>query len=280
MRDGLSVVRSWVRRHPMLRDTLRALVAPMRGGASRGYRRLTQLESSRMGDALRGAWQSRQIPLRQRRIVDEQLAGLRRGVMVPAFEALVRLVRELVACYPEGDEVTLVEIGCSSGYHAELLQHHQVPVQYAGYDYSSAFIELARAYYPDVPFGVADATALPMRESSVDIVLSGCCLLHIPDYEAAIRESARIARRFVVFHRTPVLQNAPTRHYRKRAYDVETIEIHFNEEEFVSLLARYGLTVRAVATLDVAWESGASYATKEYVCEKRLPTAVEQHVAL
>lgn len=280
MRNGLAAVRAWVRRHPMLRGTLRVLAAPLRGGASRGYRRLNPLESSRMGDALRGAWQAKQIPLRQRRIVDEQLAGHQRGVTVPAFEALVRLLRELVACYPAGDKVTLVEVGCSSGYHAELLQTHDVGVQYCGYDYSSAFIELAREYYPEVPFGVADATALPLRDASVDIVLSGCCLLHIPDYEAAIRESARIARRFVIFHRTPVLQNAPTRHYRKRAYDVETIEIHFNEEEFVSLLARYGLTIRAMTTLDVAWESGASYATKEYVCEKQVTSVTGQHVLL
>jgi ubiquinone/menaquinone biosynthesis C-methylase UbiE len=261
-------LRSFFERHPVLKAVVKAAVAPVRGGASRAYQRVAAGESSRQGAALRGAWQSESIPGEQRRLVDQQLAAYRAGQTIPAFDALVRLLEPLVASIGRGRPVSLLEVGCSSGYHSEILAHHELAVAYEGCDYSPSFVEMARAHYPALPFNVADATALPNGDDSVDIVLSGCCLLHIPEYEQAIKESARVARHYVVFHRTPVLHNVPTAHYRKRAYGVETIEIHFNEEELVSLFAKHGLRVTGVVTLDVAWVRGAMYATKEYVCEK------------
>ncbi|MBI3790825.1 MAG: class I SAM-dependent methyltransferase, partial [Gemmatimonadetes bacterium] len=194
----------------------------------------------------------------------------RAGEANPAWDALVALLRPLVASMP-GGRPRLLEVGCSSGYHGEVFALRQLAVAYAGCDYSSAFVTMARETYPEVPFEVADATALPFPDGSADILLSGCCLLHIPDYEAAIRESARVAARYVVFHRTPVLHRAPTTYYRKLAYDVETVEIHFNEAELVGLFARHGLRLIGIETLDVQWRAGDAYATKEYVCEKVAP---------
>ena len=261
-------LRSWFGRHPVLKDVVKRMVAPLRGGISSGYQRIAPDGPLAQSAELRNAWQNKSIPAAQRRLVDGQLAAFRAGASIPVFDSLVRLLEPLVASLSSTEPVKLLEIGCSSGYHVEVLRHRGVRVAYEGCDYSPSFVEQARHYYPGVPFSVADATSLPMPSDSVDIVLSGCCLLHIPEYEEAIKESARIARRFVVFHRTPVLHNVATTHYRKRAYGVETIEIHFNEEEFVGLVAKHGLRIIGVTTLDVAWRRGAMYATKEYVCEK------------
>jgi SAM-dependent methyltransferase len=263
-----TALKRWLGRHPVLKATLRAVLAPVRGGESTGYHRLDKSQSSAASAQLRAAWQAESMPQRQRRGVDEQLAAFRRGDETPVFDALVRMLRPLVDSFEPDVRISLLEVGCSSGYHAEVLAERQLRVSYQGCDYSPAFVRMAHEYYPNLPFSVADATALPMPSDSVDIVLSGCCLLHIPEYEQAIRESARVARRYVVFHRTPVLHNAPTTYFRKRAYDVETIEIHFNEEELVGLFARCGLRVIGLATLNVSWKSGAMYATKGYVCEK------------
>jgi SAM-dependent methyltransferase len=266
--NGEWTLRLWLGRHPVLKAVVKRIVAPMRGGVSTGYRRIETAQYLHQGSALRNAWQNESIPAAQRRLVDRQLAAYRAGASIPVFDVLVRLLEPLVASFHSPEPVKLLEIGCSSGYHVEVLRQRNVHVAYEGCDYSKSFVEQARTHYPDVPFSVADATSLPMSSESVDIVLSGCCLLHIPEYEEAIKEAARIATRYVIFHRTPVLHNVATTHYRKRAYGVETIEIHFNEEEFVGLVAKHGLRIIGVTTLDVAWERGAMYATKEYVCEK------------
>jgi hypothetical protein len=110
-----------------------------------------------------------------------------------------------------------------------------------------------------------------MPSDSFDIVISGCCLLHIANFEEAIKESARVSSRYVLFHRTPVLHMAPTTFFRKLAYGIQTIEIHFNEEELLSLFRKHGLSVIAISTLDISWKAGDAYATKEYICEKSVP---------
>ena len=263
----------------MAKAAVRRIAAPFRRDVSSGYQVLGDDESSAASIALRDAWQSLEIPARQRQLVDQQLAALRSGQKIQAFDVLVRLLETLVARH-DGVDLTLLEVGCSSGYHAEIFADRGVRVAYRGCDYSPSFIEMARRYYPSLPFEVADATALPQPSNSIDIVLSGCCLLHIPDYESAIRESARVARRYVVFHRTPVFHDRATTHYRKKAYGIETVEIHFNEEELVSLFAKHGLRVIAVSTLDVAWVSGGMYATKEYVCEKAVSCGEGRNVGM
>lgn len=98
-------------------------------------------------------------------------------------------------------------------------------------------------------FTVEDATALQYTDRSFDIVVSGCCLLHIPDYAKGVTETARVARRYAIFHRTPVVWGQPEQWYRKQAYGVETVEIHFNEPEFLILLDKSGFELIATYTL-------------------------------
>jgi len=70
--------------------------------------------------------------------------------------------------------------------------------------------------YPAIRFDVEDATRLRYNSDSFDIVVSGCCLLHISEYEKAIAEAARVSREFVVFHRTPVLHMTGPRLHEER----------------------------------------------------------------
>ena len=56
-----------------------------------------------------------------------------------------------------------------------------------------AMIARARARYPSTAFEVADATRLPYPDDAFDIVFNGVSLMHIIDYQAAIREAARVA---------------------------------------------------------------------------------------
>src|SRR5262249_27761543 len=147
----------------------------------------------------------------------------------PVYDVFLRLVERIA----DIDAKTLLEVGCSSGYYADVLHARHPRTRYAGCDFAPEFVALARRRLAGLDFRVEDATKLGYADASWDVVVSGGCILHISDYPAAIREAARVARSWVLFHRTPVLHVTPTRHYRKLAYGVPCIEIHFNETELL-----------------------------------------------
>lgn len=133
---------------------------------------------------------------------------------------------------------------------------------------------MARQRYPERAFSVEDATSLQWADQSVDIVVSGCCLLHIPEYRQALAETARVARHYAIFHRTPVVWGQNEKWFRKKAYGVETVEIHFNEPEFLALLQNNGLQLIATFTLHEqadGSDTARGQAVRTYVCGKLNP---------
>jgi SAM-dependent methyltransferase len=234
---------------------------------STAYKPLPADDVPRVARELGDAWKSTRMPAAQLALAERELTAFARGEPVPVFDMFVRLVKRI----PGVDDKSLLEVGCSSGYYADLLRLCGLRTTYAGCDFAPAFVELARARLPEVDFRVEDATALGYAAASWDIVVSGCCLLHIIDYPAAIREAARVAREWVLFHRTPVIHLTPTRHYRKLAYEVSCLEIHFNETELISLFRAAGLALVDVETVSVGGPApdGDVHVVKSYLCVKR-----------
>ena len=256
-------LRALINRFPRLKAALRKAL-PARG-VSTQYVELGDDEANHESSRLRSAWQDNDLPARQRKLVDRQLADYRRGEKIDVFDVLVGALRGL----PNGERpLSVLEIGCSSGYYGEVLKIAGVDAAYRGCDYSEGFIALARQRYPALDFDVQDATRLAYKEGEFDVAISGCCLLHIPEYEAAIVETARVASRYAIFHRTPVVIGQPNKTYRKLAYGVETVEIHFNEPEFLALLSRSDLELIDTLTLDENVVQGVGSASRTYVCRK------------
>jgi SAM-dependent methyltransferase len=247
-----------------LRAVFPATAAAPTVSVSTGYERIDRSDLSRVIAELDGAWRDPGIPVAQLEIVDAELAKLAHGTRVPVFDVFVDLLRRV----PRIESKTLLEVGCASGYYSNVLRSEGWNTTYAGCDFSSAFIALARSRAPGVDFQVQDATQLTYPAKSFDVVVSGCCILHIVDYGAVIRESARVAREYVLFHRTPVLQTTETAYYRKRAYGVECIEIHFNEAELFRLFAESGLQVQDVRTVGLGSvaPAGDALVIKSYLC--------------
>jgi SAM-dependent methyltransferase len=261
----ISIARRFLNANPRLKSFVKDVLG-IRSPASvsTNYVELDADELDTVGKDLQGAWQNDSLPARQRKLVEEQLKQYRAGSEVRVFDVLVDSIRRLRL----GGIPSLLEVGCSSGYYSEVLPARGVAVRYAGCDYSEAFIELARRCYPALRFDVMDATRLGYRDGEFDIVVSASCILHILDYPAAIAETARVAGRFAIFHRTPVQHGKPTRHYTKDAYGVQTIELHFNETELVRLFADNGLVVTDILTIDAEWRKDDAFAMKTYVCRK------------
>jgi SAM-dependent methyltransferase len=257
-------------RFPALKTRLkriRDLLLPGRSVSSH-YVELPEGESDAEAGRLRSAWKASELPRRQRELVNRQLEEYRRGKPVDVFDVLVRALRELPHLEPG---CTVLEIGCSSGYYSEVLAIAGLPVIYTGCDYSEAFVAFARELYPGLRFDVEDATALHYQDNSFEVAISGCCILHIPEYEKAVAETARVAREYAIFHRTPVVLGQPNKYFRKQAYGVETVEIHFNEPEFQALLHQHGLEILATYTLTEerdALDPQLATANRTYVCRK------------
>jgi len=260
-------IRALLNRFPRLKARLKRWLAWVRpsGGVSSNYVRLKAGETREEASRLRAAWQDSELPRRQRELVDGQLAAYRRGEPVDVFDVLTQALRALPS---DVHGMSVLEVGCSSGFYSEVLEIAGMGVGYAGCDYSAAFIALARQKYPALRFDVEDATAMHYGRDAFDVVISGCCLLHIPEYQAAVAETARVARRYAIFHRTPVVLGQPNQYYRKQAYGVETVEIHFNEPQFLELLASCGLELIATYTLDETVHGGVGSANRTYVCRK------------
>lgn len=263
----IAALRALLNRFPGLKRLLRYLLQVLRpaAGVSSHYVRLEGEQAAAESRRLRAAWQAQELPAKQRDLVERQLAAYRRDEPVDVFDVMVGALRALPAATAG---MSLLEIGCSSGFYSEVLDMAGLGVDYSGCDYAEPFIALARQKYPALRFDVADATALRYADNAFDVVISGCCLLHIPEYQTAVAETARVARQYAIFHRTPVVLGQPTVYYRKHAYGVETVEIHFNEPQFLGLLADCGLELIATYTLGESVSHGVGTASRTYVCKK------------
>ena len=266
-----TLFRTLLNRLPWLKLMLKRLhrLFTTSGQVSANYSPLSSHQITAESARLRDSWKNDALPQRQRKLVEHQLRQYRSGSKVDVFDVLVKILRTL----PNVDKgASLLEVGCSSGYYSEVIAISGLPITYSGCDYSDAFIGLAKEKYPHINFSVDDATDLHYPDNSFDIVLSGCCLLHIPEYAKGIEETVRVARTYVIFHRTPVVWGQPQQTYRKQAYGIETVEIHFSESSFLELLNLSGLNL--VSTYTLSQESSNSSiaqgrACRTYLCRKR-----------
>jgi len=207
-------------------------------------------------------WQDESIPKQQLKITKKQIDNYQD---IPAMKTLVDSIKKL---NPAGK--SLLEIGCSTGYFSEIFEKANLNLDYQGCDYSNAFINIAKKEHPDINFKTCDATKLDYNNNEFDIVISGCCLLHIIDYEKAIQESARVSNDYVIFHKTPVLENGQTIYTEKIGYGKRMLEIFFSEKELVELFKKHNLKL-----IDKTTHGSFSIPNlnepiliKEYVCKK------------
>ena len=202
--------------------------------ASIGMTEITELQASQR--PLTDAWKDPSIPEQQLQLTDGEIRRWRAGETIAPFMAFTKALLSL----PRSAR-SLLEVGCGVGHYAELVPTPDFV--YTGVDYSEAFIEVARKRRPWWKFEVQDALALDMADREFDTVVSGCCLIHIMDWKQALKESARVARSYVILHRTPV-SDEPTRYFTKKAYGVECIELHFNRGEIIEEMDRHEFVFR------------------------------------
>jgi demethylmenaquinone methyltransferase/2-methoxy-6-polyprenyl-1,4-benzoquinol methylase len=94
----------------------------------------------------------------------------------------------------------VVDLGCGPGDLSYLLARHYPQARVLGLDFTEAMVHRALSRRRSGPegtrmdFGVADALALPVRTSSVDLVTSAFLVRNIPHLERAFSEMRRVLR--------------------------------------------------------------------------------------
>ncbi len=220
-----------------------------------GYRIISNPDKNILKKTYSDVWKDETFPEKQWRRVEKQLENIN---SVPEFIAMIDCIRAINLKNP-----SILDVGCSSGYLSEILEKSGLKSRYEGTDYSLAFIKFAKQKYPQIKFTVNDATNLKYKDKSFDIVVSACCLLHIVDYKKVISEAARVAKKFIIFHRTPVFHLQPTTFFTKTAYGAEMLEIVFNEEELVDIFCKNNLAITKIKTI-----SSGNITIKNYLCQK------------
>lgn len=98
---------------------------------------------------------------------------------------------------------TLLDVGCGTGPIYDLIVNDPDGrwdniTKYKGTDYSRQMIETARREFPHGDWEVQDARRLTEKDNSWDCVLLMHALDHIDDYASVIKESARVASKYVL----------------------------------------------------------------------------------
>jgi SAM-dependent methyltransferase len=231
---------------------------------SSDYRVLDDQEAARGITAASGGWLAARTVMRQERAYRRLIAAMERGEPRLDF----KVAAEAIAATPIANPRVL-DVGCGSGYYSEVFAT-LLPggVQYTGIDYSDAMIARARTHYPSGNFQVADATRLPYPDAAFDIVFNGVSLMHIVDFQSAIREAARVAARYCIFHSVPVFDDYHTTYLRKYAYGAPVVEVIFGKQELMKLCRDAGLHLNREWTgipYDVSNITGHHSSTKTYL---------------
>jgi SAM-dependent methyltransferase len=234
---------------------------------SSDYRLLGGPEEARTVAASSGGWFAGRTVQRQERAYQGLISAMKRGEPRLDFTVAAEAVAATGIVNP-----SLLEVGCGSGYYSEVFAT-LLPgrINYSGVDYSDAMIARARTHYPSATFEVGDATKLPYAAAAFDIVFNGVSLLHIVDYQAAIREAARVAARYCILHTVPVFRDHRTTFLKKYAYGAPVIEVVFDKQELMALCRNAGLRFEREwpgVAYDVHEVTGHHSATETYLFAK------------
>ena len=140
-----------------------------------------------------------------------------------------------------------LDLGCGPGAASALIWERMQPNILAAFDFDPAMVKLARrrlqrrGAHTNVRLLVADATHMPFPDASFDAVFESGVVHHIPDWQAALREVARVlgdGGRF--WFAEPSRGRLSRGLYRMLPHAVESM---FDAEEWRTTLADVGLHV-------------------------------------
>lgn len=147
------------------------------------------------------------------------------------------------------DGERVLEIGCGRGVGTEIIFERFGAREVHAFDLDPEMVKLARrrlARYPAerLTLTVGDATAVKADDASFDAVFDFGIIHHVPDWQHAVAEVARVLRPAGRFYFLEVTKQALERAVYRKLF-VHPTENRFGKEEFVTELERHGIRVGA-----------------------------------
>lgn len=141
----------------------------------------------------------------------------------------------------------VLEIGCGQGIGTEIILEQFEAQEVRALDIDPAMVDLARlrlAEYGDerVRIDVGDAVEISAADQSFDAVFDFGIIHHVPDWQRAVREVARVLRNGGRFYFEEVTKHALDRWFYRTFLD-HPKEDRFTGEEFVAECDRQGIAV-------------------------------------
>lgn len=208
-------------------------------GGSDGYHLLRNPEEIADLAKLDTSWQNPNMPTLQWMFNAKEFEKLSDPVALhnvrpfDSFEKCLKIIKN------DEDEMTsFLDIGCSSGQYHMALRTFGYKWEYLGVDYSPYFVQMARERNPGTKFATADITRMPFLDNSFDIVFVASVLQQISNWEVGLREAARVAHHWVLFHRVPLHTDKANLYFRKKAYGEPCSEIWFSHDIFFNELEK------------------------------------------
>ncbi len=192
----------------------------------------------------------------QRALVGYQLHHLKKGGSEASkvFLPIKNLMNKL-----PGENLSLIDVGCTSGYYSEVFSHYDKnKFKYTGCDYNKSSIQIAKGCYPELDFHVEDATKLSYGDKSFDVAFLSGVIEHIPEYEMAISELCRVAKDYIILHRINLVKEE-TNCKIGTQYFVPVIRYYYNKEKFFNFFDKNGF---ALTYSNIDPQVGNSYILK------------------
>lgn len=217
-------------------------------------------------------WKAHGMAAEQRKLVDKQLTEMYTGNVHPLFEIVGDALGDVLRAETKRPLV-LIDVGCSSAYYSEVIEHlHKGQFTYVGVDYSPDMVRLARVIYPCLPILELDIVNGIMPDGQFDVVLSGATICHIEDWRRAVSNLSKLARRWMILHRTMIYLDAiPTSCGTQYAYG-QTVPFYFiNEDELMGYLRELGFELRGWWSIKEHTDNGVNRtANRTYLLERNM----------
>lgn len=136
----------------------------------------------------------------------------------------------------------VLEVGCGRGVGAEVILDRLGAADVIAFDLDESMVDLARRrlYGRPVSLWVGDVCEIAQPAGAVDTVVDFGIIHHVPDWQQAVAEIARVLRPggLLLFEEVPrrVLDS-----WAARTFTVHPRENRFESDEFAAELARHGL---------------------------------------
>lgn len=222
------------------------------------------LTSKRSLGATDDSWKNPEIPEEQLKIAEQELKMLHAGNAPSVYT----VAADALGSIPGSDKLTLLDIGCASGYYFEVISTLiGKRFTYTGADYSEPMLRLARKRYPNAKFMKLDIREIDLPDLAYDVVFTGAVLVHVKEWEKALREVIRVSRAYLILHRVPVADGKPYR-IEKRIYaGIPAFFNTFNRDELISFILEFGF--RKIIEKNVYPNEREGRGSMTYVFERR-----------